>query len=453
MGKIMSLLVKEKNFYRTFFALTFAIALQNVIVYTVNLADNVMLGRYAEEALSGAALVNQIQFLLQMMVTGVAEGALIFGARAWGRSDLKCVKNITAISVKSGILVSSLLGLACLIFPSQILYILSNNDAVVAEGVIYLKILCWSYPIFALSQTLLSMLRSVETVMVGFVTALVTLVCNVVLNYIFIFGAFGIPSMGVAGAAYATLASRIIECLIVLVYVFCIDKKVKMRPRDLIPFDKLLFKDYFKTGSPVFVSGVLWGVAQMLQTAILGHTTAAAIAANSISSTVFSIVSVVTYASATATSVIIGKAIGEGKMYKLKPYSKTLQLLFLAIGIATGLLLFILRGPINAIYNVSPEAKVLSDRFMLILAVTVVGTSYQMAVHTGIVRAGGDTSFVFKVDTIFMWCLVLPLSFLSAFVFKWPIPITFFFLKSDQLIKCIVAYIKVNHGNWIKVLK
>ena len=447
----MSLLVKQKKFYITFISLTLAIALQNVIVYLVNITDSVMVGRYSEDALSGVALVNQIQYLLQMSVTGIVEGSLIFSARAWGEGRIDGVKNMAAISSKVAIAVSMVLFTICITMPQGVLSILSNNEDVVNEGVAYLKIMVFTYPIFAFTQALLSMLRSVETVMIGFISSMFALFTNLALNYVMIFGKLGCPAMGVRGAAYATLIARGLECIAVCVYVFVVDKKVRLKLRELIPFDRALFKTYFKTGAPVFFSGVLWGFAQMLQTAILGHTTKEAIAANSIASTVFSVITVVTYASATATAVMIGKTIGEKRLSRIPLYSKTFQVMFLGIGVVTGLLIFLLREPINAMYSVSQGAKVLSNQFMLVLAITVVGTAYQNATHTGIVRAGGDTAFVFKVDTVFMWCLVLPMSFLSAFVFKWPILVTFIFLKCDQILKCFIAFWKVNYGNWLKV--
>ena len=448
---MVSLLVKQKKFYTTFISLTLAIALQNVIVYLVNIADSVMVGRYSEVALSGVALVNQIQYLLQMSITGIVEGALIFSSRSWGEGRIDRVKGMAAISTKIAIGVSMVLFAICITMPHGVLSLLSNSEDVISEGMAYLKIMVFTYLLFALTQAMLSMLRSVETVLIGFASSLFALVTNVILNYVMIYGKLGCPRMGVQGAAYATLIARALECLVVCIFVFRIDKKIRLKIKELIPFDKALFKTYFKTGAPVFFSGVLWGFAQMLQTAILGHMTKETIAANSIASTVFSVTSVVVYAAGTATAVIIGKTIGEKKFSRIPQYTKTLQLLFIGLGILTGLLIFVLRDPINALYSVSDKAKQLSSQFMLVLSITVAGTAYQNSVHTGIVRSGGSTGFVFKVDTLFMWCMSLPLSFLSAFVFKWPVIVTFICLKGDQILKCFVAFWKVNFGNWLKV--
>jgi len=449
----MSAFVKDKNFYRQFFVLTLTIALQNVIVYSVNLADNIMLGKFAEDAMAGVALVNQVQFFLQSMIMGLAEASLMFASRSWGEKDIPSIRKIANISVKCGLVISLALFAIAFFIPDILLGLLSSDAAEVAEGVGYMNIICYTYPMFAVTQLLIYVLRSVETVRIGLVTSIVTLIVNVCLNYVFIFGNFGFAPMGARGAAIATLISRAIELIIVVVYVFFLDKKVKLRIKHFGRIDGKLFRDYLRKGTPVFLSGTMWGFAQGVQTGILGHTAGPTIKANSISSVVFQMVSVVSYASASATSVVIGKAIGEGKKELVKPYAKTLQLLFLMIGAFTGAVLFLLKGPIINFYNISDEAKIVADQFMTVLSVTVIGTSYQMPCHTGIIRAGGDTSFVLKVDTVFMWLITIPAAAVASFVFGAPPVIVFICLKCDQVLKCCVASIKVNSFNYIRSLK
>jgi len=240
-----------------------------------------------------------------------------------------------------------------------------------------------------------------------------------------------------------------------VIYTFRIDKKISMKFRDLrAKIDMSLFRDYLRKGFPVFFSALIWGVAMTIQLAILGHMGDSAVTANSISNTLFQIITVVTYASASCAAVMISKVIGEGREELVKPYARTFQLLFLCIGVITATLLFIFKDVILLAYDdISPESRAMALRFMSILSVTVIGTSYQMPCHTGVVRGGGDTSFVFKVDSIFMWGIILPSALISAFVLKWPPDVVFFILKCDQLIKCVVAFIKVNSFNWVKKVK
>jgi putative MATE family efflux protein len=446
----MSLFVREKNFYTTFFTLTAIIGLQNIISFGVNLSDSLMIGGYSEAALSGVAIANQIQFILQMLVMGVGEGVVIMAARNWGAKDIGSIKKIASIGMRLSIVVGVLVWAVVFFFPESLLSLFTNEQNVINEATSYIEIVCFSYICFSITSILLATLRSVETVKIGFLLSSTTLVINVCLNYLLIYGHLGFPSLGVQGAAIATLIARIIEMLIVLTYVKRYDKKIYLKLRDFFYFEMGLFKRYINLGSPIIMSNMIWGVAMATQTAILGHMGAAVIAANSIATTIFQIVSVAVFASASATTILIGKTIGQGRMDQIKAYAKTLQMLYLIIGLCTGALLFITKGHVLDFYSISDEARSLSLQFMTVLSITVCGTAYQMPCLTGIVRSGGDTKFVLINDTIFMWMIVLPASALCAFVFDMSPLFTFICLKSDQILKCFVAIIKVNRFRWIR---
>lgn len=447
----MSLFVRESRFYHTFFRLTLIIGLQNVISFGVNLSDNIMLGGYSEAALSGVALANQIQFLLQMLVMGAAEGLVILASRAWGAGDVAPVKKAASIGMRTALLLSLLLWGIVFFFPHASLSVFTNDAEVISEGVKYVRIICFSYLFFAVTNIMLAALRSVETVRVGFYVSLSTLIINICLNYVLIYGHLGFPELGIRGSAIATLSARIIETVIVLIYVKKFDAKVRFKLKDFRKIELPLFRRYLAVGSPILMSNAVWGFAMGAQTAILGHLGAASIAANSIATTIFQIVTVITYASASATAVVIGKTIGAGQTDKIKPYSKTLQLLYLLIGICTGLILFITKGYVLHFYSVSEDAKALAMQFMTVLSVTVIGTAYQMPALTGIVRSGGDTRFVLYNDFIFMWLIVLPSSALCAFVWGLSPVVVFICLKSDQILKCFVALVKVNRYKWVRM--
>ncbi|WP_058304118.1 MATE family efflux transporter [Gorillibacterium timonense] len=445
----MSLLVKEPAFYKRFFGLTVLIGLQNLISLSVGLSDNVLLGAYSEPALSGVALANQIQFLLQMLVMGAAEGVVILSSRFWGARDLASVRQATSIGMRIALFVALVLGITVFLFPHASLALFTNGEAAITEGVKYLRIICFSYLFFSATNILLASLRSVEIVRIGFVVSASTLIINVCLNYLLIYGHFGFPRLGVQGSAIATLTARIIEFVIVCFFLKRYDSRIQLRLKDFLSIDLALVKSYIRIGSPILGSNALWGVAMAAQTSILGHMGEAAIAANSIATTIFQMVTVVTYASASATAVIIGKSIGEGKVDKVKGYAISLQVLYVGIGLLTGLILYVIKGQVLGFYSVTPEAKSLALQFMTVLSITAVGTAYQMPVLTGIVRSGGDTRFVLYNDFIFMWLIVLPISALCAFVWNLSPMFVFVCLKSDQILKCFVAIVKVNRFRWI----
>ncbi|WP_223066898.1 MATE family efflux transporter [Paenibacillus caui] len=447
----MKLFVRERQFYKTFFSLTLIIGLQNMISFGVNLSDNVMLGGYSEAALSGVALANQIQFLLQMLVMGAGEGVVILASRSWGAKDTLLIRKVAGIGMRIALFLSLVLWVIVFFFPHGSLSLFTSDESVLSEGVKYVRIICFSYVFFAVTNILLASLRSVETVRIGFMVSLSTLMINLCLNYVLIYGKLGFPALGVRGSAIATLIARIIECLIVVTFIKGFDAKIRLKLRDFLNMDRELLKQYIKVGSPILMSNTVWGFAMGAQTAILGHMGAASIAANSIATTIFQIATVIAYASASATSVVIGKTIGEGRMERIKPYAKTLQMLYLIIGLCTGIVLFAGKGFVLNFYTITDDAKALALQFMTVLSVTVVGTAYQMPALTGMVRSGGDTRFVLYNDFIFMWLVVLPSSALCAFVWNLPPLVIFICLKSDQILKCFVALVKVNRYRWIRM--
>lgn len=446
------MLTRDKSFYRSYWPFFLALAAQNVISLAVNLLDNVMLGGYTEAALAGAAAVNQIFFLLMQTVFGVTDGLVVLCSQYWGQKRTSPIKQLTSTALYTSAGVAILFFIIVSIFPQGAVSLFTDDQAIITEGVKYLAVIKFTYPLFAISAVLLAMLRSVETVRIAMVISVTTLCINGILNYTLIYGNFGAPRMGSSGAAIATLISRAAELCIVVAYIAFIDKKLHLRLREILRPSKSLTKDYFRVSIPTIIIGVQWGLNTALQTVILGHLSANAIAANSIAVNLISILKVIAVASSAAAGVIIGKTVGSGNLKKVKEYAKTLQIMFLGFGIFIFAATLLLRVPILSLYNVSAETYEMASQFILVLSVTSIGMAYQMPVLTGIVRGGGDTRFVMINDMISVWLIVIPLSFLAAFVFHWPPIAVIACLRSDQVFKCLPAAIKVNSYNWVKKL-
>ncbi len=451
-SKVLGIFTRDAGFYKTFFPLLFVVVLQQLAALAVNMADNIMLGTYTELALSGATLVNQIQFTLQQIAAGIGMGIVVLASQYWGQRRIDPIKRIINIGVKFGLTVGIVFFLLAKLFPTQVLSLFTNDQTVIDEGVRYLRVICWTYLIFAVSNSLMYSLQSVETAMVGTVMSISTICINVCLNYCFIYGHFGAPEFGIVGAAIATLVSRIVELAIILVYVLVIDKKLQIKLTELIRLDKTYLSDYIRVSTPIVISGALWGVAQAAQTAVLGHISATVIAANSIATVIFQIFAVVGMSSANVASVTMGKTIGEGKLNMVRSYAKTMQAIFLLVGILFGGLMFLLKDAIVGFYAVSEETKSLAIAFLTVLSVTTIGTCYEYPVESGIIAGGGVTKYAAIVDNLFMWLFTIPAAYLSAFVFQFPPVVTFCFLKADQLLKCIPNAIVCNRYQWVRIL-
>ena len=445
----MSWLVKKPEFYKTLLMLAVPMFLQSMLSMSVGFADNIMVGQLGERAVAGVMMANQIQNIMGALVAGISASLVVIAAQYWGKGDIESVKAVASIGIKVAVGLGFLVSVIVLLFPAAVLRIFTDDLGVIAEGVIYIRILAFSYVFFCLTQTLIGTMRCVEVVKIGIVVSLSTLIISVLGNYALIFGNWGFPELGIRGAAIATLTARIIEATIMVVYVRFVDKRLNFRFSELLKTHRLLLIDFFRYGLPVIGGDVSWGMIGVLKVSILGRLGESVMAANSISVMLYGLITVMVWSISGASGVIIGKTVGSRDYDLVKQYAKTMQLLFVGAGLIAGLSIFGLRDIFISFYSFSVETQIYARQFMTILSISVIFTSYHAPCFTGIIRAGGDTKFVFFVDTLVSWTLVLPLSFLAAFVFNAPPWVVFLCIFSDQFYKWIIAFIKTNRFKWI----
>ena len=445
------LLTKDKTFYKTLVALAIPIALQNLVTFSVNLADSVMVGALGDGAVSGMYMGNQIQTLLQVFSGGIEGAILVLAAQYWGQRDTASIRKICSIGMRLSVLVGGVLTLLCALLPDEIIGLFSHDPETIRCGGEYLGIVCFSYIFFCLTQSLIAAMRSVEIAKIGLYVSLCSLVTNVGLNYVLIFGKLGFPALGIKGAAVATVIARILETAIVTGYVLK-DRRLGFSLKDLLVTDRGLLSDFLRYGLPIIGGQVVWAVNMLASSAIMGRNTAeGAVVAMSIAGTVNNLAYVVMNGMSGAVGIITGKTIGAGEVEKMKEYARTVQVLFLALGLITGLTVFSVRDFAISLYAVSDAAVAQAKTFINVLSVTIVGTCYQAACLFGLVKSGGDISFVFKNDAIFVFLVVLPSAILAT-VLGAPAWVVFACLKCDQILKCFVAVVKINSFNWMKKL-
>jgi putative MATE family efflux protein len=442
----------EKALIKRLLLLTAPIALQNIITYAVGMADNIMVGRLGELALSGVYVANQLQNILHMLVIGLSAALIILGSQFRGRQELDKIRSIVGIALKFALGTGIALLLVTLFKPDAVLGLFTDDPQVKAEAMQYLVVIRYTYIFFCITQVLVAAMRSVETVQIGMYLSIMTFTVNVSLNWVLIFGNLGAPALGIRGAAIATLVARIMEALLMIIYVRFIDDKLKLRLKAIMRIDRELLRRFFRYGLPVILGDIFWGVNLAVQGAIVGRLGSTALASVSIANVVFSIMSVGVYGVAGATAIIIGQLVGSGDHSKLRSYVRTLQVLFVIGGLITSVVIYSTRFAIPLIYDLEPQTLAMVRSFLTVLAVMIIGTSYQMSSLTGIVRAGGATHFVLINDLIHIWGFVIPAASLAAFVFDAPPVVVFALLKSDQFLKCIVAAFVVNRYRWVKNL-
>lgn len=446
------IITKDKSFYKALALLALPIALQNLITFSVTLTDSIMIGQLGDAAISGVYMGSQIQTLLQVFTAGIEGAMLILSTQYWGKGECGAIRKITSIGLKFALAFSLAVAAMCAVFPTFVISLFTADSAIIESGAEYLRIISISFPFFALTQGLIASMRSVESPKVGMAVSLISLAANASINYVLIFGKLGFSPMGVKGAAIATLVARILEFAAIAVYVLFIDKKLKFGIRDCFGTDRALLRDFVKYGLPVMAGQLVWAVNTLSSSAIMGRQTAeGVVAALSLANTLNSLAYVVMNGMSGAVGIITGKTIGEGKTEKIKEYAYTTEIIFLGLGLLTGGTLQLIKNPFISIYKISAEAAAVAGSLINVLSVTIVGTCYQAACLFGLVKSGGDVSFVFKNDCIFVFLVVLPSALIATRLGAMPW-IVFLCLKSDQILKCFVAAVKINRFNWIKKL-
>ena len=448
--------IRDREFYKTIFRISLPAAFQALVSFLVVVADDIMVSKLSGGVSAQAAVtqVNSLTAFYTATLTGLVSGSSVLIAQYWGKRDMMRIRKVFSIVFWICIMTAAVFTFVARLFPGAVTgLVISAKEAQVSElAREYLRIACLTFLPYAITTSLIGMLRSIEVVKITLVTTVVALALNISLNALLIFGLCGFPALGVSGAAIATLITRIVEMAMVVTYTFCIQKQLAIKPKNLLEIDRTLARDYARYGLPVGLTDMQWSLIGILKSAIIGQMGVAFMAANSIASSMANLGTMFTFALAGGACVVVGKAVGKGDYDAAREYSKTIQLMFLMIGIAMAALVFALRVPFTRLYGSAkdPEVYSLATTMIAILAVTLIGTSYHASCFIGINRGAGDSRFVAMVDSICGWLIVIPATALCAFVFKAPLPVVFLATRVDQCFKWVIAMLRLRGDKWIR---
>lgn len=440
----------KDNFYKSVFALVLPMALQNLINVGVSAADVVMLGKVGETSLAGASLAGQIYFIMTLIFFGLTSGAAVLTAQYWGKRDTDTIEKVLGVSISFAVVVSVIFTIAVQLFPEQLMSLFSKDDDVIREGVRYLRIVSVTYIISSVTMVYLNIIRSVERVIIPTVVYSASLLVNIVLNSIFIFGLFGMPAMGTAGAAIGTVCARVVELVMVTVYAVFINDTVKVRAKCLICRDRLLMKDFMVYAIPVTLNELLWGSGVAVINAIVGNLGASAAAANSIVQVVRQLAMVIVMGVANAAAIILGKAIGSGKTEQAECYAGRFVRITLVLGAASALVVFAITPFVLKFMQLGDEAMTYLRYMMYMMSAFVIFHAFNSVLIVGVFRAGGDTRFGLYVDAGSLWCFAVLFGFIAAFVLKLPVIAVYAFLISDELIKTPFSIWRYKSKKWLR---
>ena len=443
----------ESGFYRRVLGIAVPIAIHNLMISAINMADVFMVGQLGEEAIAALGISNQLMFLLILFLFGMGSGGQIFVSQFYGKGDLLNLRRVMGVILALGIFVSMVAFVGARIFPEAIVGLFSNDAPVVKYACEYLKIVSWSYIFTAVSFIYQVVLRSTDSPRLPVYSCALALVINIFFNWALIFGHFGFPAMGIEGAALATLIARVAETAFTLAYAYIGKLAAAAKFSELVSAKKELLKQLLVTSAPVFFNEITWALGILALNWIYAKLGTESIAALNISDSVTKLFFAAFIGIGNAGAVVLGRDIG-ACVEAEKVWSTSVRLVKLSIttGIFLSLLLLLFTNPILSFYNISESVYDLAYKSTLVWIFFLPVVAFNNLNIVGILRSGGDTKAAFFIDVGALWLVSVPVSFAGAVFFHLPLYWVLALGKIEEVIKFGWGFKRYISKKWIKNL-
>lgn len=444
---------EKRSFYLRALRVTLPIAVQNLLDAAVNSADVVMLSFVSQSALAASSLAGQVAFVLFNLVYGISSGASVLAAQYFGKGDRRTVERVLGISLRVGLAVSLLFGLAALLAPESLMRIFTADPALVEQGVLYLRAVSASYVLGTFASIYLAVMRSVGRVRQSAAIHSSAVVLNVALNACFIFGLGPFPALGITGVALATSITRLIEVTVCLLdNARC--RIIRLRVRDLIARGGALMRDFIRYSVPAAANDIVWGLAFSVYSIILGHLSSDIVAANSVATVVRNLCTAFCFGSSASAAIILGNTMGENRLEEARVYAARFLRIAFWSAVAGGAVIVLCRPVVlnfmHLYVTVTDTVRQELSLMLFINAYYIIGMSVNTMMVCGIFRSGGDVNFGLLCDTVAMWGYAVPMGLLCAFVLKLPEMWVYFILCLDEFVKMPIFAVHYRKMKWIR---
>lgn len=454
----MSILHKAINFYkdpdyfRNLLKIALPITLQQVLFALLNMLSVGFVGQKGDAAVAAVGFAGQIFFLLNLVHFGIISGAGMFTAQFWGKRDIPNLRRVLGLCLMLAVAASLIFFTLSQLLPSQILGIYSKDPVVIELGSNYIRTFSWTFLFFGITFSYAVVMRSTGNVITPTLVSIGALLISLFLSYSLIFGKFGLPELGIQGAAVAAVIARFLECVTLLTIIYTRDLPVAASFRELIGFDKAFLARVIGPVLPVIFNELFWSLGITTYNVIYGRMSTQSYAAINIVSTIEQVAFAVFIGMSNATAVLVGNRIGAGREEEAYHYAgRSLGLGFLG-GILLGIVLQLVKDPVLSIFKVSPEVIQYASNILIVVTFFLWVRVNNMTIVVGILRAGGDTRFSMVLDGFIIWIVGVPMAYLGAFV--WHLPVYFVYLcaMSEEATKWVLGVHRYFSRKWINNL-
>mgnify|MGYP000357532547 FL=1 len=440
---------RKRSLRKEIVRLALPIALQQFMTALVGACDAIMLGKLSQDAMSAVSLATQVTFVFNLFMFAFMAGENMFVAQYYGKGDYTGISQVFSLVTKICGCIAVVFLAGTLFFPEQLMRILTNEETLIVLGSEYLRVIGISYVFSGIAQTFLAIMKNCGAVNMSTLINGVMVILNIALNAVFIFGLSGFPKMGIKGAALATVLATVVQFLWSVGYVLCRIRTVKFSLRSC---EKKLFGRFWQKTVPLLINNLAWGIGFSMYSVIMGHLGTDAVAANGIANISKNLVVCFCLGLGNAGSIIVGNRLGADRLQEAKEVGETLTKTAIIAGIVSGLVLIALSPFITKMVDLTPTARGYLQKMLLISSYYIAGKSVNCMTIGGIFAAGGDSKFGMLCDSVTLWCIIVPLGCICAFILKLPVMVVYFVLNLDEIIKLPVVYKHYKKYKWIKNL-
>ncbi|MGL5434299.1 MAG: MATE family efflux transporter [Lachnospiraceae bacterium] len=445
-------MIQDRTFLQKAMMIAFPVALQGMLNTIVNLVDTMMIGSLGESTIAAVGLANKVFFVFSLLVFGVVSGSGVLAAQYWGNKDVRHIRKVLGLALLIALMGSLFFVIPSEVRPDLVMRLFTTSPDTIAIGASYLTIAALSYPFIAVTNTYVAMMRAVGQVKAPVVISCITIMINIILNYILIFGHFGAPAMGAPGAALATLTARMAESAATIAVVYGTKSPIACRIREMFGYSRAFLKQFYLTTSPVIANEFIWGLGTTMYSLAYGRMGDQAVAAITIATTIQDIVVVLFQGLSAATAVILGHELGAGKLKRAELYAKYFFILqFLATMFAMALC-YLIRGNVIAMYRVSPEVARNINYCLLVFIIFMPFKMFNFINVVGVLRSGGDTTVCLFIDTSGVWLIGIPMAFIGGLYMKQPIYVVYTMIMIEEVYKAVIGYFRYRQKKWMRNL-
>ncbi|MBR6790623.1 MAG: MATE family efflux transporter [Oscillospiraceae bacterium] len=436
-------------FFRAVATIALPIALQNLLSTTASMVDTIMIGSEGELAVAAVGICSQISSLFFSCYFGFAGGSLLFFSQFWGARDEKGINKTFGIAFLCMLAVALLFSAVAVTSPGFVLGIYTDKQNIIEVGIPYLRIVAFSYPLMVISVLISFLMRSTERVKPPLLCSIAGLVTNFILNWLLIYGRFGLPKMGAAGAAVGTLCSAIVNLVLLLVFLVRDKESVRLRLSDIFRFDAAFLKVYFSKCLPILCNEFFYGLGQMLINVVIGRQAESAIAAMAAFRVLEGFVFAFFGGLADASSVVVGREVGAGRHMLGYHYTVGFTVICPAITFVICVIGFVFNQPLLSLFGLGAEALYYGKYMLLIYmaAGTIRTCNYIM---NTCYRAGGEAVFGTVLEVSCLFAISVPATWIAGMILHLPFLAVFSFLYTDEIIRLIVELWYTKSGRWVK---